>query len=59
MIADGAKIYRDREQKVPYLVKKDQWIGYDDVESFTKKVYKTFTSFVRKHIVGSLSVFIL
>ncbi|VDH99458.1 chitinase [Mytilus galloprovincialis] len=37
MIADGAKVYRDKEQKVPYLVQGDQWIGYDDKESFTEK----------------------
>ncbi|XP_052092422.1 putative leucine-rich repeat-containing protein DDB_G0290503 [Mytilus californianus] len=37
MIADGAKVYRDTEQKVPYLVQGDQWIGYDDKESFTEK----------------------
>ena len=40
MIAEGAKVYRDTEQKVPYLVKDDQWIGYDDVDSYTEKVMR-------------------
>lgn len=55
MIADGAKVYRDTEQKVPYLVQGDQWIGYDDKESFTEKVLHTLivTSF-GIHIINTL-----
>ena len=31
-------IYRDEEQMVPYYVKGDLWIGYDDEDSVRNKV---------------------
>ena len=34
----GATIHRIDDQQVPYLVKRDQWVGYDDVESIKNKV---------------------
>uniref|UniRef100_A0A0L8I6T7 GH18 domain-containing protein n=1 Tax=Octopus bimaculoides TaxID=37653 RepID=A0A0L8I6T7_OCTBM len=37
MIKSGAKTYWIEEQKVPYLVMDDQWIGYDDAQSLTIK----------------------
>ncbi|GAB1603148.1 acidic mammalian chitinase-like isoform X1 [Argonauta hians] len=33
----GAKTYWIEDQKVPYLVMNDQWIGYDDAQSLTIK----------------------
>lgn len=35
----GGKKYYINEQKVPYLVKDDQWVGYDDVDSLSIKVH--------------------
>jgi hypothetical protein len=55
MIAEGAKVYRDTEQKVPYLVKDDQWIGYDDVDSYTEKVMRQMC-WSDKHDIGTVVV---
>lgn len=38
MIKGGAQTHWIEEQKVPYLVMNDQWIGYDDAQSLTIKV---------------------
>ncbi|KAL4236351.1 Oviduct-specific glycoprotein [Mactra antiquata] len=38
MLATGGTSYWHPEHMVPYLVKGDQWVGYDDEESFTVKL---------------------
>jgi chitinase len=35
---DQWTIHRDADQKIPYAVKGNQWIGYDDVQSIKDKV---------------------
>ena len=37
-IKDGAKVYWLEEQQVPYAVKGDQWVGFDDTVSLKTKV---------------------
>ena len=39
IIANGGKRYWNDEQKVPYVVKDKQWIGYDDEASLKEKVF--------------------
>lgn len=34
----GAAEHRIQDQRVPYAYKGDQWVGFDDVESFKAKV---------------------
>ncbi|XP_012511401.1 PREDICTED: chitotriosidase-1 isoform X1 [Propithecus coquereli] len=34
----GATVHRTQDQKVPYIVQNNQWVGFDDVESFKAKV---------------------
>ena len=38
MISQGATVKRIDDQQVPYLVKGDQWVGYDDPQSIKDKV---------------------
>lgn len=38
MLADGAAKYWSDEQKVPYLVYKNEWFGYDDEQSVKHKM---------------------
>ena len=37
-IKAGATVHRDPNQKVPYAVKGNEWIGYDDEQSLRDKV---------------------
>lgn len=39
-IATADKFLNDTEQEVPYLVKDDQWMGFDDESSLRIKVIK-------------------
>ena len=41
-LQNGATRVWDPEQKVPYIVKGDMWVGYDDPESIREKVYFEF-----------------
>ncbi|XP_064646402.1 chitotriosidase-1-like [Lineus longissimus] len=38
MLKTGGQHYYNDEQEVPYVVKGDQWLGYDDPNSLTNKV---------------------
>lgn len=38
LIRNGATVKRLSDQKVPYLIYKNQWVGYDDAESFKEKI---------------------
>lgn len=38
MLREGATSHYISEQEVPYLVKGDQWVGYDDPHSLQLKV---------------------
>lgn len=38
LLADNAERYWDSEQEVPYLVKDNLWVGYDDPQSISLKV---------------------
>ena len=38
MIQAGADVTRMEDEGVPYLVYNDQWVGYEDVESLSKKL---------------------
>ena len=43
MLKTGGTRHWIPEMEVPYVVKNDQWVGYDDPESLKKKV-KRFNS---------------
>ena len=38
MLKSGGTKYLLSEQKVPYVVKNDQWVGYEDADSLREKV---------------------
>jgi len=38
MMKEGATYFWDDEQKVPYVVKNDQWVGFDDERSIIEKM---------------------
>ena len=38
MLQEGASYIWDDEMKVPYLVKGDQWVGFDDERSIRNKM---------------------
>ena len=38
MLKTGGKKYYIDDQKVPYVVKGSQWVGYDDKDSLKTKV---------------------
>ncbi|XP_071130020.1 chitinase-3-like protein 1 [Mytilus edulis] len=54
MMKNGGKKYYINEQKVPYLVKDDQWVGYDDVDSLSIKV-----QYVKQQRFGGIMVWAL
>ena len=38
LLNNDAKRFFIEEQKVPYVVENDQWVGYEDIESVVAKV---------------------
>nr|ABX82529.1 chitotriosidase [Equus caballus] len=50
----GATEHRIEDQKVPYAVQGDQWVGFDDVESFKTKV-----SYLKQKGLGGAMVWAL
>ncbi|XP_046551771.1 chitotriosidase-1-like [Haliotis rubra] len=54
ILQDGATGRRIDSQKVPYLVSKDQWVGYDDEKSLAAKVH-----YVVDHGFGGVMVWAL
>ncbi|GAB1609167.1 chitotriosidase-1-like isoform X1, partial [Argonauta hians] len=54
IIAEGGKVHRIAEQKVPYVVKGNQWIGYDDPQSLTTKV-----QWIKANNFGGIAVWAL
>ena len=42
MLKSGGKKYNIADQKVPYVVKGSQWVGYDDKDSLKTKVKSFF-----------------
>ena len=49
--AMGLTVVRDNAVQAPYGFKGDQWVGYDDVESLTRKVN---TLIKGKHLLGAM-----
>ncbi|XP_064613374.1 acidic mammalian chitinase-like [Liolophura sinensis] len=54
LLADNAERYWDSEQEVPYLVKDNLWVGYDDPQSISLKV-----EYVKNYGYGGTSVWVL
>ncbi|KAF5915741.1 hypothetical protein HPG69_011554 [Diceros bicornis minor] len=50
----GASEHRIEDQKVPYAFQGDQWVGFDDVESFKTKV-----SYLKQKELGGAMVWVL
>lgn len=38
MVKNGWQVHRDDVQKIPYIVKANQWVGYDDHQSLMDKL---------------------
>jgi len=51
LLASGATVTRLEDQRVPYLVMGDQWVGYEDVESIGEKV-----AFIKDQELGGAMV---
>lgn len=54
MIKTGGTTHWIKEQEVPYVVKGDQWVGYDDKKSLTIK-----TNWVKSNGYGGIAVWAL